>query len=94
MIAEVQELVDRYEDGTYTRNDLLNRILALSLAFPVDGIVDSLPERWKDEFLSWARRQFDNTIPLEEFVVISQGAPCSDDLEPIRRIRDWFRSRR
>jgi hypothetical protein len=94
MIDDLNQLLEAYDDGVYTHDDLLSRILSLSSVHPIDDIIASLPEPWKDEFLSWARRMFDNAIPLSDFVHITQGSPNDDDLEPIVRVREWFRAHR
>lgn len=92
MIDEISEILDAYECGTYTRRDMLNEILWLSLRYPVDSIISALPAAPRAEFLAWARETFDNDIPLEDFVIITQGTPADDDLVPIARIREWFRT--
>jgi hypothetical protein len=92
MIDDLNQLIEAYDAGVYVREDLLNRILSLSISHPVDDIIAALPESWRVEFLSWAREMFDNEIPLRDFVVITQGTPGDDDLEPIARIREWFRT--
>jgi hypothetical protein len=91
MIGDLNDLIESYDTGMYSLEDVLNRILSLASTYPMDVIITDLPEHWRTEFLSWARRKFDNDIPLHQFVTISQGKSGSEDLIPIARIREWFR---
>lgn len=91
MIGDLQELIESYDAGVYSLEDVLNRIMSLASMYAMDDIVTDLPGQWKAEFLSWARRKFDNAIPLHQFIVISQGTSDEEDLLPITRIREWFR---
>jgi hypothetical protein len=92
MTNDLNHLLAAYDEGVYALDDVLSRILSLSLSYPIDDIVAALPDPWRIRFLSWARRKFDNAIPLHDFVIITQGTPGDDDLEPIVRIREWFRA--
>jgi hypothetical protein len=91
VIDPVHDIIEAYDQGTYTHGDALNRILSLATQHPIEEIVASLPDPWRTDFLSWARRTFDNEIPLDEFVIISEGITTDEDLRPIAIIREWFR---
>jgi hypothetical protein len=92
MIDDLAEILQGYENGTYTRGGMLHQILLLSRAYPIEDIIAALPADRRAEFLAWARESFDNEIPVADFVVITQGTPSDDDLIPVTRIREWFRT--
>jgi hypothetical protein len=92
MIDDLTEILEGYNSGVYTRGGMLNQILSLSLFHPMDSIITALPDARRAEFIAWARETFDNDVPLEDFVIITQGTSSDDDLVPIARIREWFRT--
>jgi hypothetical protein len=94
MIAEVEELIAAYEEGVYAHDDFLGRLLALSSHYKLDDIYAALPAAWQAEFLSWARSAYDNDVPPEDFVVITQGTPDDSHLREIPLVREWLARRR
>jgi hypothetical protein len=92
VIDDLTEILEGYSSGMYTHGGMLNQILSLSLSHPMDSIITALPDGRRAEFIAWARETFDNDVPLEDFVIITQGTPSNDDLVPIARIREWFRT--
>jgi hypothetical protein len=89
-MQEIDELIAGYERGDETKAGVLSTILFLSRYHTIDDIIDSLPEPWKGEFISWARAGYDNEKPLDQFVLISEGPSDDRDLEVITAIREWF----
>lgn len=92
VIDDLTEILEGYDHGEMTRGGMLNQILSLSLTYPVERIIAALPDMRRAEFIAWARESFDNDVPLEDFVIITQGTPSDDDLVPIARIREWLRA--
>lgn len=91
MIERVVELIEEYNIGMYALDDVRGQILYLSLLYSIDDIISSLPVQWREDFIEWTRRHYDNEVPVEQFISITQGAPSDDDLKPITYIREWFR---
>jgi hypothetical protein len=93
MIKEVQSAIDSYEQGDCAKGSTYTDLLYMIPAHGVQAVMDSLPESWRREFEAWLVSNYDNEIPVEEFLVfgLSQEEENMKDV-PIPLVRAWLRS--
>lgn len=93
MIDEIPELLEMWESGLFSKGDLLARLVGLVERHAIDDIVAELPPPWRDELVAYLRTNYDNDIPIEDFVWLSSsGAEPPGRRELIRTVRAWLQA--
>lgn len=92
MISELAELVEMYEQGTWSRGDYFHRITLLVPNFSMDDILDELPTSDRDDFVRWLGETYDNDVPADKFVSIGHRDDSARTRERIDSLRDWLRA--
>jgi hypothetical protein len=82
----LDQLLEAYFEGTLTRAEVYEQILALVPTHGADAVFAALPPPWKRTFYEWAREMFANDIAVDRFVSIGSPAPP----EAIEAIRGWL----
>ena len=92
MIADLAELVGMYEQGVWTRGELLYQITLFVPEVSVQAVVDQLPEELRENFVQWLRATYDNQIPADDFVSINTSEDREHSRARIQALRAWLRT--
>jgi hypothetical protein len=91
--SDVSDMLAMYQRGDLTRADLHTKILRLMAHTPPGDLLVMLPEETRADFLAWARRHYDNNVPVDEFVSFRE-ADIETTNRAIESIRTWFAQER
>ena len=90
MIPAVAELVAEYDEGVWSKGDFFQRASDLVSRYPVQAVVDAMPDEHREEFVTWMRETYDNDVSADDYIMIGR-----DDREELRQrlpiLRAWFR---
>jgi hypothetical protein len=84
-------LLQKYQDGWLSKDELLTQIAHRATTDNIDALVAGLPEAWQDEFTTWARNTYDNGVPVDDLVYLGSGAEPSGLREGVTVVREWLR---
>jgi hypothetical protein len=90
MIADIDEILDLHQRGTFSRLDVLGHVFDLIDRHGVDAVLRGLPSSWRELFIRWARSQYDNETPATEYVVLHHAEIPPDKVRAIEAIRAYF----
>jgi hypothetical protein len=91
--SDVLNLLAMYERGDLTRAELHTKLLRLLADTPPGDLLVMLPKETRADFLAWARRYYDNNVPVDEFLSL-QEADIETGNRAIESIRSWFAQER
>jgi hypothetical protein len=89
----IAELLAQYEEGLYTKPEILWQFFMRIDSDNVGRVIAALPPDLRAEFVAWARREYDNTARPSEFIFIGGegGAPSEQEFTAmLDAIRGWF----
>jgi len=55
VIPEIAELVEEYEQGMWSKGDFYQRVSDLVSCYPVQSVVDAVPDGYREGFVEWMR---------------------------------------
>ncbi|HWU91287.1 MAG TPA: hypothetical protein VN253_28670 [Kofleriaceae bacterium] len=92
MMDDLAELIAMYDEGAWSRGDLLYQITLFVPDVAVQTIVDQLPDALRDDFVKWLRETYDNEVPADDLVSIKRSDDHERRRSRIEALRAWLRA--